>query len=270
VNLAGAAAAAACIALMVLAAAPRSRVAIHLNALRPASASAFARLRGIQLIEPATLKASGLGIAVEQFVAVKITLALVCALLAAVIAILVPIGAVVIVAAAYGGFVLPSVVVERRAARRRSEAEHAIAAFVEWTHALVSSGRPIDSAVVALARRGTGAWLVDDALTRVADLYTLGAPLYVSLIRESREARLPSLTRLAERLERARELGQGSISVLEDLREELRSAARERVIESASQVEGKMTLILTLCYLPALALLVVVPLFVTLLAGLFG
>jgi hypothetical protein len=123
---------------------------------------------------------------------------------------------------------------------------------------------------VALARRGTGAWLVDDALTRVADLYTLGAPLYVSLIRESREARLPSLTRLAERLERARELGQGSISVLEDLREELRSAARERVIESASQVEGKMTLILTLCYLPALALLVVVPLFVTLLAGLFG
>ena len=53
------------------------------------------------------------------------------------------------------------------------------------------------------------------------------------------------------------------------MREELRSAARERLLASASQVEGKMTLILTLCYLPALVLLVVIPLFVTLLAGLF-
>ncbi len=31
-----------------------------------------------------------------------------------------------------------------------------------------------------------------------------------------------------------------------------------------------LTLILTLCYLPAQALLVVIPLFITLLAGLFG
>jgi hypothetical protein len=71
------------------------------------------------------------------------------------------------------------------------------------------------------------------------------------------------------RLEGPRELWQGSITVLEKTREELRSAARERLLASASQVEG-MTLILTLCCLPALALLVVIPLFVTLLAGLFG
>lgn len=206
----------------------------------------------------------------EQLVAVKIALGLLGALVAAVVALIVPIGALVILAAAYGGFVLPSVVVERRAARHRREAETAITSLVEWTHALVLSGRPVDSAVVALARRGTGASLVDEVLSRVADLYTLGAPLYVSLIRESRDAALPSLARLAERLERSRELGQGSINVLEDLREELRSAARERLLQSASQVEGKMTLILTLCYLPALVLLVVIPLFVTLLAGLFG
>jgi hypothetical protein len=128
----------------------------------------------------------------------------------------------------------------------------------------------VDSAVVALARRGTGASLVDDVLKRVADLYTLGAPLHVSLIRESKESGLASLARLAERLERSRELGHGSLILLENAREEFRTAARERLLESASQVEGKMTLILTLCYLPALALLVVVPLFVTLLAGLFG
>jgi Flp pilus assembly protein TadB len=201
---------------------------------------------------------------------VKIAMAFVGALLAGVIALVVPIGAVVIAAAAYGGFILPSIVVERRAAQHRRDAESAIASLVEWTHALVVSGRPVDSAIIALARRRTGSTLVDGVLARVADLYTLGAPLHVSLIRESREVDLPSLTRLAERLERSRELGQGSINMLENSREELRSAARERWLQSASQVEGKMTLILTLCYLPALVLLVVIPLFVTLLAGLFG
>ena len=224
----------------------------------------------MRLIAPATLNASGFGITIEQLVAAKLALGLGSALLAAILALVVPIGAVVVLAAAYGGFILPSVVVERRAAQRRGEAERAIGSFVEWTHALVTSGRPVDSAVMSLARRGTGAPLVDGVLARVADLYILGAPLHLSLIRESRAIALGSLTRLAERLERSRDLGQGSITVLETTREELRSAARERLLASASQVEGKMTLILTLCYLPALALLVVIPLFVTLLAGLFG
>jgi Flp pilus assembly protein TadB len=270
VSFVGAAAAAAFLFLLILAAAPRSRVSARLDRLRPTTSRAFVGLRRVRLIAPATLNASGLSITIEQLVAAKLALALVSALLAAVIALVVPIGALVVFAAAYGGFLLPSIVVERRAALRRAEAERAIGSLVEWTHALVLSGRPVDSAVMSLARRGTGAPLVDDMLARVADLYTLGAPLYVSLIRESEAVALASLARLGERLERSRELGQGSITVLENMREELRSAARERLLASASQVEGKMTLILTLCYLPALALLVVVPLFVTLLAGLFG
>ena len=269
-SLAGAAAAAACVVLLILAAAPRSRVSARLDALRPRTARALAGLRGVRLIASATLHASGFSITVEQLLAAKLALALVGALLAAVIALVLPIGALVVFLAAYGGFILPSIVVERRAAVRRGDAEKAIGAFVEWTHALVMSGRPVDSAVIALARRGTGAPLVDGVLTRVADLYTLGAPLHISLIRESKAIALESLTRLAERLERSRDLGQGSITVLENTRDELRSAARERLLATASQVEGKMTLILTLCYLPALALLVVIPLFVTLLAGLFG
>ena len=269
-NLLGAAAAAACVVLLILAAAPRSRVATWLNALRPTTARAVGGARGLRLIDPATLTASGLRISPEQVVASKLAAALVCALFGAVIGLMVPIGALVVVAAAYAGFILPTIVIEQRAGVRMREAERAIGALVEWTHALVVSGRPVDSAVLALARRGTGAPLVDGVLTRIADLYTLGAPLHISLMRESRETGLSSLTRLAERLERSRELGQGSVTILENTREELRSAARERLVASASQVEGKMTLILTLCYLPALALLVVIPLFVTLLAGLFG
>lgn len=269
-SLIGTVGAAACVALLILAAAPRSRVAARLNALRPSDTNVFATFRSLRLVAPGALKASGFAIATEQLVAAKLALALVGALLAAVVGLFIPIGVLVIVAAAYLGFILPSIVVERQAALRRREAETATASFVEWAHALVLSGRPVDSALTALARRGTGASLVDEVLARAADLYTLGAPLHLSLIRESRDAALMSLTRVAERLERSRELGLGSVSVLEDSREELRSAARERLLQSASQVEGKMTLILTLCYLPALALLVIIPLFVTLLAGLFG
>lgn len=266
----GAAAAAACVALLILAAMPRSRIAARLDVFRPSTTRLLGRLRGFELLAPPTLRASGLRIVPEQLAAMKIASALLLALLAALISLVLPIGALVVIAAAYGGFILPSVVVERRAALRTHEAERAIASLVEWTHALVLSGRPVDSAIVGLARRGTGAPLLDDVLGRVADLYTLGAPLYVSLIRESKEAGLGSLVRIAERLERSRELGQGSIGVLHDLREELRGAARDRLLVAASQVEGKMTLILTLCYLPALAILVIVPLFLTLLNGLFG
>lgn len=269
-NIIGAFAAASCAVLLVLAVMPRSRVAARLAALRPSTTTLLARLRSIPFVAPEILRASGSDLTIEQVMAAKIASALVGALVAAVIALVVPIGGLVIAGAAYVGFILPSLIVERQARSRRREAELAIASFVEWTHALVASGRPVDSAVIALARRGTGAPLVDDVLARVVELYTLGAPLHVSLLRESRVAHLPSLTRLAERLERSRELGHGSISVLNDTREELRSAARERLVEAASGVEGKMTLILTLCYLPALALLVVIPLFVTLLAGLFG
>ncbi len=98
----------------------------------------------------------------------------------------------------------------------------------------------------------------------------LGAPLHVVMGREARAASLATLARLAERLDRARELGHGSLVVLQDMRDEIRAEARQRALERASKVEEKLTLILTLCYLPALALLVVIPLFLTLLAGLFA
>ena len=269
-SLIGAAAAGLGIFLLVLWEAPRSGVAARLDFLRPSGAQVFTRLRGLRLIAPATLRASGFDTSVEHLVAAKIALALVGAMLAAVISLFLPIGPLVVIASAYVGFILPSIVVHRQAALRLRQAEAATASLVEWAHALVLSGRPVDSALLAVARRGTGAPLVDDVLARAVDLYTLGAPLHVSLMREGTDASLASLVRLAERLERARELGAGSVGVLEDLREEMRSAARERLVQSAAQVEGKMTLILTLCYLPALALLVVIPLFVTLLAGLFG
>src|SRR4026207_589916 len=107
----GAAAAGLCTILLFLAAMPRSGVAARLELLRPSGAPLFTRIRGLRLMAPATLRASGFGIAIEHLIAAKVALALVGALLAAVISLLLPIGVIVVLAAAYLGFILPSIVV---------------------------------------------------------------------------------------------------------------------------------------------------------------
>ena len=179
-------------------------------------------------------------------------------------------GPIVPVALAYAGFIAPSVVVERRETAARREAARGAVSVVEWLHAIVASGRPVEAALERVTSHPTGSPLLDACLAQVRRDYTLGVPLHVALARNGAEARIAPLVDLAERVERARDLGRGVLGLLQDLRDELRAAERAAALENASHVEGKLTLVLTLCYLPALALLVIVPLFVTLLSGLFG
>ena len=171
---------------------------------------------------------------------------------------------------AYGGFVAPSIAVERIARSRRRETERAVGPLLERLEALVAAGRPVETALVVLARFPTSSMLLDQALRRTADAYALGAPLFRSLGATAQAEGLDGLRTLAASLERARDLGRGSIAVIRDARDAARAAARSEAIEAAAQVEGKLMLTLVLCYLPALMLLVVIPLFLTLLDGLFG
>jgi aryl-alcohol dehydrogenase-like predicted oxidoreductase len=110
---------------------------------------------------------------------------------------------------------------------------------------------------------------IDEALGAAARAYALGAPLFASLAREADAGGIAALSSLARDLERARDLGRGSLVVLRDVRDELRAAERSRALDAASRVEGRLMLVLVLCYLPALMLLVVIPLFLGLLEGLF-
>ena len=52
-------------------------------------------------------------------------------------------------------------------------------------------------------------------------------------------------------------------------RDRLRASERAKSLDAAGRVEGRLMLVLVLCYLPALMLLVVIPLFLGLLDGLF-
>jgi pilus assembly protein TadC len=187
----------------------------------------------------------------------------------AAVGVIAPVGPVVVVAAGYVGFILPTLRVDRAAAHRRSAAAHAVVTLVEWVEALVASGRPIETAFVAVAGRGVGAGLIDDALAASARSYALGAPLFPALAREAGAVGLPGLAAIASDLERARDLGRGALVVLRDHRDRLRASERAGKLDAAGRVEGRLMLVLVLCYLPALMLLVVIPLFLGLLDGLF-
>ena len=155
------------------------------------------------------------------------------------------------------------------AARRRSDAAQAMVTLVEWSEALVASGRPVETAFVALAETGVGAGLVDDAIAAAARSYALGAPLFPALAHEAAVVGLPALAAIAGDLENARGLGRGALIVLRDHRDRLRSSERAGSLDAAGRIEGRLMLVLVLCYLPALMLLVVIPLFLGLLDGLF-
>lgn len=170
----------------------------------------------------------------------------------------------------YGAYLAPSLLRDRRSASELRQAERALPGAVEWVDALVAAGRPAERALLAVARRGTGAALLDRTLAQAADASSLGAPLFRALAAEARGASLAGLACLADELERSRDLGGGSRVVISDTRDRLRAAERARALSAASRVDTKLMLVLVLCYLPALMLLVVVPLFMGLLAGLLG
>jgi Flp pilus assembly protein TadB len=216
------------------------------------------------------LTQSGLGWSEGDLVRAKILAALSGGALAAAISVLAPIGPLAVLAAAYAGFILPTLRVDRAAAHRRSEAEHALVTLVEWAEALVASGRPIEAAFVAIAERGVGGRLIDGAVADAARSYALGAPLFPALAREATIGGLPALAAVANDLERARDLGRGTLIVLRDHRDRLRASERAKSLDTAGRVEGRLMLVLVLCYLPALMLLVVIPLFLGLLDGLFA
>ena len=168
----------------------------------------------------------------------------------------------------YAAFIAPSMAAEHHRTRDLRRAERALTTVVEWIDALVSLGRPAERAVAAAARHGTGDRLLDPILREACAAADLGAPLFRALAQRARGAGLAQLAALADDLDRARDLGQGTRAVVRDARDELRRRERTVAISAASGVDAKLMLVLVGCYLPALMLVVVVPLFVGLLGGL--
>lgn len=265
-NVLGALSVAIAVAALVLAARATSRVGRRLDLIAPRAGATRARWATVPEMD---LRHAGLAIDADRFLALKVASALAAALAAACVSLVLPLGPVVVLAAAFAGSVAPSLVVEGRARAERERAERATAVLVERLESLVAAGRPPESALAVLMRRPTGARLLDRVLGRAADAHMLGAPIFSTLGAHAREDGLTACAAIAEDLGRTRDLGTGSLAAIRERRAALRAAERGRALEAAAQVEGKLMLTLVLCYLPALVLLVVIPLFIGLLEGLF-
>lgn len=260
-------AAAVAAACAILALRRPSGVERRLRQVGPAAREARPIVRVIRHLVPARETDGG---GRDALATAKISCALVGALAGVMLAAILGGGLLPPAVLAYAGFIAPSLVVERTEAKARSDGERGVVSVVEWAYAIVASGRPVEAAIERMSGHASGSTLLDACLARVRRDYTLGVPLHIALARNGAEARIHGLVELAQHIERSRDLGRGVLGSLQDLRDELRARERAAALEAASHVEGKLTLVLTLCYLPALALLVIIPLFLTLLSGLFG
>jgi tight adherence protein C len=263
----GAALAGVAAAALVLAARRPSTIGRRLDLLAPRTERHSARWRPIRELD---LRHAGVRHGADRIVAVKIACGLASALVAVLFSLVLPIGPALVLAAAYVGSVAPSMWLERRARLRRGDADRAVSILVERMDALVSAGRPPETALVLLMAQPSTSPLLDATLRRAAEAYSLGAPIFRTLAAQAREDGIPGCAAFADEMERGRDLGAGSLVAIRERRNALRAAERARSIEAAAQVEGKLMLVLVLCYLPALILLVVVPLFIGLLEGLFA
>lgn len=263
----GAALAGLAAAALILAVRSPSLVGRYLELISPDRSRGSTRWRPLSERD---LWQAGIRIAPDRFVALKALACLGAVLVAAVVSLAGPIGPVLVPLAGYGGWVGPSLVVSGRAGRRRAEAERAVIVLIERLEALMAAGRPAETGLALLIGRPSGSVLLDATLARVREAYTLGAPLFRTLAYHAREDGHPACAALGDDLERARDLGTGSVAILRERRASLRAAERGRSLEAAAQVEGKLMLVLVLCHLPALLLLVVIPLFLGLLEGLFA
>jgi hypothetical protein len=265
VTLVGAALAAVATSALLLAVRSPTQVGRRLDLIAPTRA----RPRW-QPIADRDLRHALVTVGAGDLLAMKAAACLGGVLLAATASLFASIGPALIPVAGYAGWVAPSVVIGGRATRRRAEAERGSVVLIERLEALMAAGRPAETALGLLIGRPTGSVLLDATLRRVSEAYLLGAPLFRTLADRAREEGFAICAGIAEDLERARDLATGSLAIVRERRVAVRAAERARSLEAAAQVEGKLMLVLVLCYLPALMLLVVIPLFLALVEGLFA
>lgn len=165
----------------------------------------------------------------------------------------------------YVAFVAPTAWIERRAAQRIGARRRAVLPFVDRVCAAATAGATVEEALISSADDDGGlATLLRDAARRAG----LGIPLFDACAELAALERVDELRDLARELARARRGGRALLPVLQERRETLRLAWRAARLEAASRIDGALSLVLVLAYLPALLLLVVVPLFLGLLSAL--
>jgi Flp pilus assembly protein TadB len=215
-----------------------------------------------QPLEPDVLRLAGFVDVASSEVAI---LKVLCAVLAAILTAVAGAPTFLIAAVAYAGFIAPTLWIEQRAHSRIRAARAAVLPLVERLAALTASGRPLEHAFV---KAQDGAGPLAPLLRKVATLSALGVSPFEACADLAERERLNELRDLCRSLATARRGGRPLTPLLAERREVLRLAWRAERLDAASRVDGALSLVLILAYLPALLLLVVIPLFLGLLSAL--
>ncbi|TMD60317.1 MAG: hypothetical protein E6I87_06850 [Chloroflexi bacterium] len=189
------------------------------------------------------------------------------AALALVIALALQLPPICVAPLGFAAFVAPSEWVGRRARSAQESREAGLLPWLEGVLALGAAGMTVEQALSHSAETDTP---LGFALREAVARSRLGVPPFDALADVAARERLSALAEIALELGGARRSGRPMLPLLAERREIARLASRARRLEAASRVDGALSLVLVGAYLPALLLLVVVPLFLGLLRSLEG
>jgi tight adherence protein C len=162
-----------------------------------------------------------------------------------------------ILMAGFAGYALPSVVVQRRAQRRRDAIEQALPDGLDILVVTLEAGVAFDGAVTFLCDNADNV-LVEELRRYLSDL-ALGRSRREALEAMSRRTRSTGVRQFATAVIQAEELGTGMARALRAHARSLRVMRRLRAETVARQAPIKLLFPLVLCIMPALFIVIIGP-----------
>lgn len=170
-----------------------------------------------------------------------------------------PVGARLLVSI-YGGGLLaaaPYILVWRRAVRRKKQITKDLPFALDLLVTCVEAGVGVEAAFAVVTEKTSGP--ISETFARYLKEVGLGRPRREALMDVARRTGVPDLVRFATSVEQAEEMGVSLGDVLRKQAEDIRVMRRLRAQEAANRAPILMTIPLVLCFLPAMAAVVIVP-----------
>jgi len=168
-----------------------------------------------------------------------------------------PASLILLIAAATVGFLLPDVIVSRKASERQEQITRELPDILDQVTICVEAGLGFEAALARAARPGVSA--LSDELARALQDIRLGMPRRVALEKLLDRTDVPDLRHFVVAIAQAERRGLPIANVLRVQADELREKRRQRAEEHAMKIPVKLVFPLVLCILPALFIVLLGP-----------
>lgn len=156
-----------------------------------------------------------------------------------------------------GGWYLPIVALNQRAARRTEEIRRALPDTFDQVTIAVEAGISFEAAMARVAANGTGA--LAEELARTLQDVQLGVPRAEALAGLAKRSALPEVHALVGAIQQSERYGVPIASILRTQAAELRERRRQLAEEQAMKIPVKVVFPLVFCILPALFIVIIGP-----------